>query len=74
MLKGIAASSGVAIGKAYKLEQPQIVMKEEKGTVEDELAIFDKAIQKTIADIEMSKRELKAIFLKMNWLSLMLIS
>ncbi len=56
MLKGIAASSGVAIGKAYKLEQPQIVMKEEKGTVEDELAIFDKAIQKTIADIENVKK------------------
>ena len=55
MLKGIAASSGIAIGKAYKLEQPVIVMKDTQGKVEDELAIFGAAISKTIADIEMVK-------------------
>lgn len=55
MLKGIAASSGIAIGKAYKLEQPVIVMKETQGKVEDELQIFDAAITKTIADIETVK-------------------
>lgn len=29
-LKGIATSSGIAIGKVYKLEQPNIVISEEK--------------------------------------------
>lgn len=55
MLKGIAASSGVAIGKAYKLEQPVIVMKEAKGNTEDELKIFHDAIAKTVSDIEKVK-------------------
>ena len=30
MLKGIATSSGIAIGKVYKLEQPKIVLSELK--------------------------------------------
>ncbi len=55
MLKGIAASSGIAIGRAYKLEQPKIVLKEEKGNTEDELALFERSITKTIADIEKVK-------------------
>ena len=55
MLKGIAASSGVAIGKAYKLEQPLIVMKDVKGETEAELKIFKDAISKTISDIEKVK-------------------
>ena len=29
MLKGIATSSGIAIGKVYKLEQPEIIIKNE---------------------------------------------
>ena len=60
MLKGIAASSGVAIGKAYKLEQPVITFKETKGTVEEELAIFKNAIAKTISDIEKVKERAAA--------------
>ena len=55
MLKGIAASSGVAIGKAYKLEQPLIVMKDVKGETEAELKIFKDAISKTVSDIEKVK-------------------
>ena len=35
MLNGIATSSGIAIGKVYKLEQPKIVVSEEKGDPED---------------------------------------
>lgn len=52
MLKGIAVSSGVVIGKVYKYVQPVVKLKETQGLVADELAIFEKAIKKTIADIE----------------------
>ena len=46
MLKGIATSSGIAIGKVYKLEQPKIVLKEAKQTVEEALGIFENAMEK----------------------------
>ena len=61
MIKGIAASSGVAIGKVYKLESPVIeVVKELKGSVEDEKLRFDNALKKTIADIEKVKEKAAA--------------
>lgn len=53
MLKGIAASAGVATAKAYKLEQPVVVI--EKTTVTDpekEIARLDAALEKTVKDIE----------------------
>ena len=37
MLKGIATSDGIAIGKVYKLEQPIISVDTEKGNPEVEL-------------------------------------
>ena len=55
MLKGIATSSGIAIGKIYKLEQPKIVLNNEKGTPEFELKRFENALNKTISDIEQIK-------------------
>ncbi len=55
MLKGIAASSGIAIGRAYKLQQPTIVLREDKGDTQEELALFERAITKTISDIEKVK-------------------
>ena len=55
MLKGIATSSGIAIGKIYKLEQPKIVLNNEKGTPEFELKRFEDALNKTISDIEQIK-------------------
>jgi len=55
MIKGIAASSGVAIGKVYKLEQPNIVINENAGTAEEETKIFNDALAKTINDIEKVK-------------------
>ena len=59
MLKGIATSSGIAIGKVYKLEQPKIIIKEyhdeKKENLENELARFKNAMAKTIKDIEQIK-------------------
>ena len=52
MLKGIATSSGIAIGKVYKLEQPEIVINEAQGDPEKELKVFEDALNKTISDIE----------------------
>ncbi|MBQ7891460.1 MAG: phosphoenolpyruvate--protein phosphotransferase [Erysipelotrichaceae bacterium] len=53
MLKGIAASSGIAIAKVYKLEVPTMNITDAK--VEDvaaEVEKFKAAMAKTIADIE----------------------
>ena len=56
MLKGIATSSGIAIGKVYKLEQPKIEIPLEVKSVEEELNIFEKALAKTVNDIELIKQ------------------
>ncbi len=55
MLKGIATSSGIAIGKIYKLEQPRIEISEKVLSVGEELKRFDDALEKTISDIETIK-------------------
>ncbi len=61
MLKGIAASSGVAIGKVYKLEAPKIVISEAAaGTEEERLAEFRNALAKTVTDIEKVKERASA--------------
>ena len=53
MLKGIAASAGVATAKAYKLVSPVVVI-EKKTNVNtaEEVEKLDKALAKTITDIE----------------------
>ena len=60
MLKGIATSSGIAIGKVYKLEQPKVTVSNENGNPEVELKRFDEALQKTISDIEQIKQRASA--------------
>ena len=61
MIKGIAASSGIAIGKVYKLESPVInVDNENKGSVDEELARFEKALNKTVKDINKVKEKASA--------------
>ena len=55
MLKGIATSSGIAIGKVYKLEQPTITIDEGKGNPEIEIKRVEDALAKTISDIEQIK-------------------
>ena len=60
MLKGIATSSGIAIGKVYKLEQPKVVVSETSAGAEEELKRFEDALEKTIADIEQIKERASA--------------
>lgn len=61
MLKGIAASSGVVIGKVYKLESPIInISTEVKGSIEDEIKRFKDSLDKTVADINKVKERASA--------------
>lgn len=52
MLKGIAASAGVNVAKAYKLEQPEVVIEKKEGAPAVELKKFDDALAKTVKDIQ----------------------
>lgn len=63
-LKGIATSSGIAIGKVYKLEQPTVVISTEKKDTEEQLKVFDDALAKTISDIEQIKERASATLAK----------
>lgn len=55
MLKGIAASSGIAIAKVYKLEQPKVEIVKKEGNPAEETAKFNAALEKTKSDIERIK-------------------
>lgn len=55
MLKGIAASSGIAIAKVYKLEQPVLNIEKKECDSSAEIAKFQAALVKTKADIEAVK-------------------
>lgn len=55
MLKGIAASQGIAIAKVYKLVQPVLDIKQVEADSDQELAKLDAAFTKTVADIEKIK-------------------
>jgi phosphotransferase system enzyme I (PtsI) len=55
MLKGIAASQGIAIAKVYKLEQPVLDIQKKDADPDQELAALDAAFKKTVADIEKIK-------------------
>lgn len=55
MLKGIAASSGVVVAKAYKLVQPQLEISRKTADVQTELKRFEEALVKTRRDIETIK-------------------
>ena len=55
MLKGIAASQGIAIAKVYKLEQPVLKIVQTSANPEEELKKLDSAFAKTISDIEQIK-------------------
>lgn len=52
MLKGIAASSGVAIAKVYKLEQPEIVIEKKSASADAEIEKLQAALEQTKKDIE----------------------
>ena len=55
MLKGIAASAGVATSKVYKLQKPVLEVNHDKGSPEEEVNLFELALEKTQKDIEMVK-------------------
>lgn len=55
MLKGIAASNGIVIAKAYKFEALEIEIVRKSANVEEELTKLENAVQKTITDIEQIK-------------------
>ena len=55
MLKGIAASQGIAIAKVYKLEQPKLNITDAAEDKEVSLKKIDEAFNKTVADIEKIK-------------------
>lgn len=55
MLKGIAASQGIAIAKVYKLETPALDIQKKDASPDEELAKLDAAFTKTISDIEKIK-------------------
>lgn len=57
MLKGIAASSGVVVAKAYKLVQPQLTIVRKTVDVNEELERFEAALVKTRHDIETIKEK-----------------
>ncbi|ANB61298.1 phosphoenolpyruvate--protein phosphotransferase [Anoxybacteroides amylolyticum] len=55
-LQGIAASSGIAIAKAYRLETPHLVVEKKTVTdVEAEIARFDEAVAKAKTELEQIK-------------------
>ncbi len=55
MLKGIAASQGIAVANVYKLEQPVLNIEKKEANKEEELAKLDSAFKKTVNDIEKIK-------------------
>ena len=55
MLKGIAASQGIAIAKVYKLVSPTLDIQKKDAVAEEELAKLDAAFKKTVSDIEKIK-------------------
>lgn len=52
MLKGIAASAGIAIAKVYKLETPSFEIVKTEATPAEEVVKFNAALEKTKSDIE----------------------
>ncbi len=57
MLKGIAASSGIVIAKAYKFEALKMEIVKKEANAEEELVKLNNAVAKTIADIELIKEK-----------------
>lgn len=57
MLKGIAASSGITIAKAYKLETPEIIIECKQCDPQQEIEKFNKAVEKSKKDIAVIKEK-----------------
>lgn len=57
MLKGIAASSGIALAKIYKLTKPELSVNCNFCSVEEELSVFNQSVELTKSDIEKVKEK-----------------
>ena len=57
MLKGIAASSGYAQAKVYKLERPKLTVTKVNANIEEELLKFENALEQTRDDIKAIKEK-----------------
>ncbi|CAM9101942.1 phosphoenolpyruvate--protein phosphotransferase [Mycoplasma marinum] len=55
-LKGIGASSGIAIAKVFELVEAHVEIKKEKANIEQETQKLESAIKDTIAQIEQIKK------------------
>ncbi|MCF0115143.1 MAG: phosphoenolpyruvate--protein phosphotransferase [Erysipelotrichaceae bacterium] len=60
MLKGIAASQGIAIAKVYKLQQPVLKIEKKQAVASEEVAKLTAAFEKTVKDIELIKERASA--------------
>lgn len=56
MIKGIAASAGVAVSKVFKLAHPVLKIEKRSANVEEEVEKLNNAVVKTQADIESIKQ------------------
>ena len=59
MLKGIAASSGIVVGKVFKYEHPSFEIVREEGNPEVEVKKFNDALATSIAEIEKIKADVQ---------------
>ncbi|MBR3841325.1 MAG: phosphoenolpyruvate--protein phosphotransferase [Erysipelotrichales bacterium] len=57
MMKGIAASNGIAIAKVFKFEQPVLTITRKEGKPEEEIAKLRSAIEVSIQEIETIKEK-----------------
>src|SRR5690554_1331228 len=59
MLKGIAASSGIAIAKVFKLEHLVLNIQKKKANSDEELVKLKEAVKKTKVDIQSIQEKAK---------------
>ena len=67
MLKGIAASSGVVVAKAYKLVQPVLNISRRSVDVEPELLKFEEALSKHEMIYRRLKKRQLVVYRMMIW-------
>ncbi|MDQ0256467.1 phosphotransferase system enzyme I (PtsI) [Evansella vedderi] len=60
LLTGIGASSGIAIAKSFKIETPDLtVEKKNIENAEEEIAVFNKALEASIGELEVIREKTK---------------
>ena len=59
MIKGIAASAGIAISKVYKLEHPVLDIEKKKADANEEIGKLEVAVEKTRDDIKSIQEKAK---------------